>query len=507
MINKFIFLPIYSLLLFICLNNPVLGAETAYKTKDSYLNARNNLIDSAKQLRFDSAIVLSPAEQKADAYISKLKEMEFARNEDYFPPAHNFYEAKPYIDNSPLLEVFHKMPKGAILHLHPPAMGDFRWLISYATYLPNCYIYTGTDTDTLVNGSFHFFKKDPGRGWELVSELRSTAENKNDFDEKLYQSITLGQEDLAKKNIWTEFEKCFKRSGGLINYLPVFGKYYRNAFLYYIADNIQYLELRAGLYGIYDLDGKTYGADKFIEIYKKILNDINTGQPKLGVKLIYSCHRHADKKTIMKELRQALKLRRKYPDFIIGFDLVGEEDKGYDYLYFIDNFIEITKEEEKLNIDLPYYFHSGESDWFSDNNMYDAILLNSKRIGHGYNLFMHPSLYKPIKEKDIPLEICPISNQVLGYIEDLRCHPAINYLNSGLPFVLSPDDPGIMGYNTVTYDYYEAFMAWDLDLKSLKQLALNSIKYSTMNKVEQEKALYKWQNKWKTFILWLNEKP
>ena len=66
MIKKLVFLPIYCLLLFVYLNNPVLCAETAYKTKNSYLNARNSLIDSAKKLRFDSAIVLSPEEQKAD---------------------------------------------------------------------------------------------------------------------------------------------------------------------------------------------------------------------------------------------------------------------------------------------------------------------------------------------------------------------------------------------------------------------------------------------------------
>ena len=48
----------------------------------------------------------------------------------------------------------------------------------------------------------------------------------------------------------------------------------------------------------------------------------------------------------------------------------------------------------------------------TDENLIDAIMLNTTRIGHGYAIVKHPGLKKMIKEKDIALEICPISNQV-----------------------------------------------------------------------------------------------
>ena len=32
------------------------------------------------------------------------------------------------------------------------------------------------------------------------------------------------------------------------------------------------------------------------------------------------------------------------------------------------------------------------------------------------------------------------SNQMLGYVPDLRNHPAVHYINAGIPIVLSPDD-------------------------------------------------------------------
>jgi adenosine deaminase CECR1 len=56
-------------------------------------------------------------------------------------------------------------------------------------------------------------------------------------------------------------------------------------------------------------------------------------------------------------------------------------------------------------------------------NLYDAILLGTKRIGHGFNLALHPHLIEIVKKEKICVECCPISNIVLGYTKDLRTHP------------------------------------------------------------------------------------
>jgi adenosine deaminase CECR1 len=72
-------------------------------------------------------------------------------------------------------------------------------------------------------------------------------------------------------------------------------------------------------------------------------------------------------------------------------------------------------------------------------------------------------------------------------------------LRSGIPITINPDDPGMMGY-TFSYDFYEAFMAWDLDLSDLKKLAINSLKYSSLNAREKELAVRSWKIKWDRFI-------
>lgn len=63
--------------------------------------------------------------------------------------------------------------------------------------------------------------------------------------------------------------------------------------------------------------------------------------------------------------------------------------------------------------------------------------MNTKRIGHGYSLYKHPVLWNAFKEKDIAIEISPISNQVLHLVQDLRNHPAAFYISENIPIVVS----------------------------------------------------------------------
>ena len=51
-----------------------------------------------------------------------------------------------------------------------------------------------------------------------------------------------------------------------------------------------------------------------------------------------------------------------------------------------------------------------------DINLVDAVLLNSTRIGHGYAVTKHPVVKQLLATRQIPLEICPISNQVCNMI-------------------------------------------------------------------------------------------
>jgi len=89
--------------------------------------------------------------------------------------------------------------------------------------------------------------------------------------------------------------------------------------------------------------------------------------------------------------------------------------------------------------------HAGEVP-LSVHNVRDAIeLLGAERIGHGIQILEDPELVKLAKERDIVLEVCPISNWLVGSVKEYRDHPVGKLVESGLKVTISSDDPGLFG--------------------------------------------------------------
>lgn len=55
-----------------------------------------------------------------------------------------------------------------------------------------------------------------------------------------------------------------------------------------------------------------------------------------------------------------------------------------------------------------------------DQNILDALLFNTTRIGHGYALAHHPLAREISRKRNVAVELCPISNQVYKYIQESR---------------------------------------------------------------------------------------
>lgn len=99
----------------------------------------------------------------------------------------------------------------------------------------------------------------------------------------------------------------------------------------------------------------------------------------IGLKILGPDHVRA----AIKDMRDAMNISK----MLVGFDLVNEEDFNPP----IKDFLALLFEEAKTG-PLPLVFHAGESVDASNENLYDAVLLGTKRIGHGFNLAMHPHL-------------------------------------------------------------------------------------------------------------------
>ena len=77
---------------------------------------------------------------------------------------------------------------------------------------------------------------------------------------------------------------------------------------------------------------------------------------------------------------------------LVGFDLVGHEDPLRPLIYYIDPLKRFVQRQKEVGVDIPFMFHAGETlgdGTPADMNLYDAILLGTKRIGHGCDCLSH----------------------------------------------------------------------------------------------------------------------
>ena len=94
-------------------------------------------------------------------------------------------------------------------------------------------------------------------------------------------------------------------------------------------------------------------------------------------------------------------------------------------------------------MEIPFLFHCGETlDMGSDTdgNLVDALLLKSKRIGHGFALAKHPYIMQLMKERGICLELCPISNEILGLTPRVSGHAMYQLLANNVHCTISSDN-------------------------------------------------------------------
>lgn len=134
-----------------------------------------------------------------------------------------------------------------------------------------------------------------------------------------------------------------------------------------------------------------------------------------------------------------------------------------------------------------------------DGNLYDALLLNSKRIGHGFSIANHPLLMSMCRSRGVAIEVCPISNEVLGLCPGVRSHPMTPLLASGVPCTINSDDPGVFS-STLSHDFYQVLTSSeDMDLVGWRRLIEWSFEYSCWTPEEISTRSEVFKKEWEEF--------
>ncbi|XP_005107463.1 adenosine deaminase AGSA-like [Aplysia californica] len=485
---------------------------TGQVTSNSYLEQRSKIIKDEEKLSLGGELSLSAEEKIVNDIIMKEKRrlIEFSRlNGTEFVPGQSFYISKPMMEKTTVLKIIKQMPKGAALHLHDLSSASLDWLVQNVTYRDHLYFCVDNTTFMI----FKFFRNPPHNPdcpWKSVQKARAMAASVKDFDSLLKRNISFLAVDPVSEykddyQAWIRFNKYFEQVIDMIYYVPVFRDYVWQTLVEFRRDNVQYFEMRAQLFGLLDLDGNSHDAEFGLNVYKSAIQEFVKRYPDFsGAKIIMSGLRFKSKELILKEVQTAATLHSRYPSIFLGYDLVGEEPNQFSLLHYLDELLYPSRQNPPYY--LPYFFHAGETSWqgtAADYNLVDAILLNTTRIGHGYALSKHPSLVKLVREKQIAVEVNPISNQLLGLVKDVRNHPMVGLMADDFPIVISSDDPATWEALPLSHDFYVTFMAMsgeDADLSFLKQLILNSFKYSVMKPAERKRAMDLWKDKWSEFI-------
>ncbi|KAJ4136627.1 hypothetical protein NW754_001387 [Fusarium falciforme] len=158
---------------------------------------------------------------------------------------------------------------------------------------------------------------------------------------------------------------------------------------------------------------------------------------------------------------------------------------------------------EEAGIDIPLLFHCGETIADEDDNLSHALNLGSKRIGHGFALINHPYIMQRMKDEGVCLELCPISNEILGLAGRISQHVMYPLLANNVHCTISSDN-GTLFRSSLSHDFYQVLVGKsDMSLSGCRQLILWSIEHACLEAEEYGCIRDEWERQWAAFLDWV----
>ena len=194
----------------------------------------------------------------------------------------------------------------------------------------------------------------------------------------------------------------------------------------------------------------------------------------ISSKIILCFLRDHDEKSAFKTLHQALDHKNK----IIGVGLdsseLGHPPRKFERVF-----------KKAMNEGFFTVAHAGEEG--PPEYIWEALdLLKVKRIDHGVRCLEDEKLVQKLRDEQIPLTVCPLSNVKLCVFEKLEDHNLKRLLDKGLMVTVNSDDPAYFG-GYLNRNMIDSQKALNLSMEDVKKLTVNSFKSSFLNIDEKKK--------------------
>ncbi len=180
----------------------------------------------------------------------------------------------------------------------------------------------------------------------------------------------------------------------------------------------------------------------------------------------------------------------------LGKGLIGIGLGGSEQTFPADPYAYIYKEAKERGFRLTA--HAGEA--AGPESIWAVIeKLGVERIGHGVRANEDPQLISLLKQRQIPLEICVISNVRTGVCDSIEAHPIRKYFEQGLMVTVNSDDP-VMFNTTISQEYLALIKKLGFTINDLKGLSINGIKASFMSDNDKKLMEHQFEKEWKQLI-------
>jgi len=323
--------------------------------------------------------------------------------------------------------------------------------------------------------------------------------------------------------IWAKFQSVFRVVHGIIYYEPIFRLFVREILENVHADGCMWADIRlAFLMQLRATNtGEILPRHEVVRIFGEVVDGYVAEMKGAfwGSRIIWTQVRAFEADAILASMHECIDAKKRHPHIISGFDLVAQEDKGRSLHSHLPELLQFRRLCAEAGVEIPLYLHAGETlgdGTETDDNLFDAVLLGAKRIGHGYSIYKHPHLMRLSREQGICLEVCPISNEILRLTASIMQHPLPAMMAHGVPVSINNDDPGILGQlktGSMTHDFWQVLQAYDnVGLEGLGDLAETGVRFAAFDGVPvgveegiRKQRLQMWRDEWERFCEWVCE--